>query len=345
MEVEFLSNMRYSLLASKEQWDEWHQKLSRFWAYCDRALKAPVTLPSPTGVPNPLSLLPSPPTSMQASPPQESMFSATGTLGGALGGTLSYNQNWAANTYSVPTLTTLPPVPNLQPTASRKRTLEDDAIESAAKRVTRSAPAAGMVPFQPQSAPVHLRSDAPRLPVPQLTISTTQALNNAYPAVTSFPQSSPSVLPPLAGNRGSSAYPTTPSWTPQLPMLTPTNPQGPLSAGGFATPTRRQSPHSVQELLSIGSSPVSTIFPGYNPGHISPSIFLQQRASPYKPVRHVNALLYPPPSTMQNYSANIDHMHYLPLGKRNDYRQGIVPDYTSSSAYPWPVLPQPNFHA
>lgn len=33
MEVEFLSNMRYSLYASKEEWSEWHFKLARFSIY------------------------------------------------------------------------------------------------------------------------------------------------------------------------------------------------------------------------------------------------------------------------------------------------------------------------
>ncbi|RFU28820.1 hypothetical protein B7463_g7529, partial [Scytalidium lignicola] len=57
MEVEFLSNMRYSLLVSKEQWEEWQQKLGKFWTYWHRA---PVTVPLPTSVPNPHSPLPSP---------------------------------------------------------------------------------------------------------------------------------------------------------------------------------------------------------------------------------------------------------------------------------------------
>jgi hypothetical protein len=35
------------------------------------------------------------------------------------------------------------------------------------------------------------------------------------------------------------------------------------------------------------------------------------------------------------------------LGKRNDYRPGVVPDYVSHQTpyQHWPVLPQPNFHA
>ncbi len=51
MEVEFLSNMRYSLLASKDQWEEWLVKLARFWEYCDRAeqpVVSPLVIPSPT---------------------------------------------------------------------------------------------------------------------------------------------------------------------------------------------------------------------------------------------------------------------------------------------------------
>jgi hypothetical protein len=48
---------------------------------------------------------------------------------------------------------------------------------------------------------------------------------------------------------------------------------------------------------------------------------------------------------MHDYSANADHMHYQPLGKRNDYRPGVVPDYAQGPYQHWPILPQPNFHA
>jgi len=67
MEVEFLSNMRYSLLASKEQWQEWQEKLGKFSAYCDRASKVPLSPPQSLITLQPT--LPSPPNSMQASPP------------------------------------------------------------------------------------------------------------------------------------------------------------------------------------------------------------------------------------------------------------------------------------
>ena len=321
MEVEFLSNMRYSLLASKEQWQEWQEKLGKFWIYCDRASKV-ATLPSP-----PASLQASPPTFAYAYPPNSSPFKAS--------------QNRHSN-YDAPVHSPLPNLPDIgHRSYPRKRSYGGDMEEPAAKRITRStAPFSGAVS----------RPDVPRLPVPNLTISTSQPMNSSY-GVTSIPQNGP-LLPPLNGRAMSTVYPTTPfSWAaPNLPMLTPTGPQtqtAPHGASGYSTPSRRHSPHShsVQDLLSLGSSPVSASFP-YNPGHISPSFFLQQRSSPYKPVRHVNTLLYPPPSaSMHDYSANTDQIHYQPLGKRNDYRPGVVPDYAQGHYQHWPSLPQPNFHA
>src|SRR5690348_12234775 len=58
MEVEFLSNMRYSLLASKEQWAEWQTKLGKFGDYFKRASTLPES--SPINSAFPPSVLPSP---------------------------------------------------------------------------------------------------------------------------------------------------------------------------------------------------------------------------------------------------------------------------------------------
>jgi hypothetical protein len=334
MEVEFLSNMRYSLLASKEQWQEWQEKLSKFWTYCDEASRAPLTHISPQPAPLLQTNLPSPPVSMQASPPSLPSYPSSS-------GSFTNAQHWSANPYAAPLSSPLAMPEYDQRLYSRKRSYDGEADEPVAKRAARPANV-GPVPFTNVAAP--LRHDAPRLPVPNLTISTSQPMS--YNGVPTLAQNVP-LLPPLSGRAMSTVYPSTPSsWTPHHPALTPT---GPPSHNGYSTPTRRQSPHSVQELLSLGSSPISAQFPGQNPGHISPSVFLQQRSSPYKPVRHVNTLLYPPPSgAMHDYSANIDQIHYQPLGKRNDYRPGVVPDYAShphSTYQHWPVLPQPNFHA
>ena len=48
MEVEFLSNMRYSLLASKEEWEEWLVKLAKFYEYMQRAQRSAHRRPLPT---------------------------------------------------------------------------------------------------------------------------------------------------------------------------------------------------------------------------------------------------------------------------------------------------------
>jgi len=315
MEVEFLGNMRYSLLASKEEWQEWQEKLGKFWVYCDRASRVPLSIQHP---------LPSPPASMQASPPSTTGLYPPGSIGPG--------QNWPAYNYVAPPGS---PLPERDFRAfARKRSHDADAEEPAAKRISRP-PFSGPSSFGSTMPP--LRPDAARHPVPNLTISTSQPMSNSHTEATTFAQNAP-LLPPLHGRAMSSVFPSTPNWTPPLPLLTPTGPgqHGPLPANGYVTPSRRQSPHSVQELLSLGSSPISANFPM---NHHSPSFFLQQRASPYKPVRHVNTLLYPPPSaSMHGYTANMDQVHYQPLGKRNEYRPGVVPSY-------YPVLPQPNFHS
>ncbi|KAI4144333.1 MAG: hypothetical protein L6R39_004230 [Caloplaca ligustica] len=74
MEVEFLSNMRYTLYASEHEWKAWHVKLGKFWKYFETSSKTPIEAPpkvlnppvhSPSGLPN----LPSPPASTHTSPP------------------------------------------------------------------------------------------------------------------------------------------------------------------------------------------------------------------------------------------------------------------------------------
>jgi len=329
MEVEFLSNMRYSLLASKEQWKEWQDKLAKFWVYCDAATRAPLLHPSSSTVSILNPTLPSPPNSMQASPPSSKLYAPIST-------SAPYSQTWNPS-QSATLLSPLPNIPDLD-SRVRKRSYDQDVEEPPAKRVTRSSQPITSFP----STMPPLRQDAPRLPVPNLTISTSQPFNSSHNGH-SYPQHQAPLLPPLSGRAMSSVFPTTPTWTPQLPMLTPTGPPSQhgshtSNGNGYVTPSRRQSPHSVHDLLSLGSSPISANFQNHN----SPSFYLQQRASPYKPVRHVNTLLYPPPSaSMHDYSMNIEQMHYQPLGKRNDYRSGVAyPPYHQQ----WPVLPQPNFH-
>ncbi len=172
MEVEFLSNMRYTLLASREQWAEWQEKLGRFWTYCDRATKAPLLQTSPQEVSTLHPNLPSPPASMQSSPP-----SATNL----------YPSGLPAQNHQLADL-------QLQ-ARSRKRSYDGEEEEPAAKRATRasaSVPATYNTTLQP------IRTDAPRLPVPNLTISTSQPLHNGYNGAPILSQNVP-LLPPLNG--------------------------------------------------------------------------------------------------------------------------------------------------
>ncbi|KAF7955829.1 hypothetical protein EAE96_004751 [Botrytis aclada] len=338
MEVEFLSNMRYSLLATEEEWKEWQQKLGKFWSFCDRATKlSPPPMYQPT--------LPSPPVSMQASPPTRTSQYTSSVRSNNLTPQWPASNN-VAQLVSPSTAISTPSDQDFH-LHSRKRSFPDDVEEPVAKRVSRPTTST------PSDLSNFNMAPRPRLPpVPNLTISTSQAMNG-YNMLASF-QNAP-LLPPLHGNRAmSTVYPTTPTYPPPILNNTSTGTQSsgpqitPYQHGNqsFGTPSRQRSPHSaVQDLLATTvPSPLNASFPG-NSGHISPSVFYQQRNSPYKPIRHVNTLLYPPPtSSMHDYNVNTNHIHYQPLGKRHDYRSGVVPGYGHQSTNQWPVLPQPNFH-
>jgi len=185
----------------------------------------------------------------------------------------------------------------------------------------------------------------PRLPIPNLSISTTQPLNGygGYPATQ---------LPLPTGRAMSMAYPGQMGWS--QPGIVPTS-AGPIqpspqnyALSPFSEQPRRQSPYAMPSAIS---SPTSAGFPVHTPGptHLSPSYFLAQRNSPYRPVRSVNTLLVPPPSASQNpHHLAFDQMHYQTLGKSlNERKTGVVPylqqDTWSQPAPQWPSLPQPSF--
>lgn len=331
MEVEFLSNMRYSLLASSAQWDEWQTKLGSFWNYFEMAQQAPLPVPSPTASLPPI--LPSPPSSMNASPPSGASLPLS---------TAPYNYSYNHG-YAPSPLNAMPPLAT--GSLSRKRSFDGDSHEPPAKRT--HGPTAPLPSYTNTSA-LSARQSAPRLPIPNLTISTSHAEYTPNPMynVHHLP-----ALPPLNGRAMSTVFPTTPAYTPHLPLPNPLNhtamPHA-QSLGSTAYPTtsssRRPSPPSIQNLLphpshshQNNSSPLSASFPAN-----SPSIFLQQRNSPYKPVRHVSTLTYPPTSSSMGpmglhgpsgLTAHGDSMQYLPLGRRNDYRVGVVPEYMGWQGY------------
>ncbi|KAK0647181.1 hypothetical protein B0T16DRAFT_429710 [Cercophora newfieldiana] len=383
MEVEFLSNMRYSLLASKEQWEEWLVRLAKLYEFLERAHRA--ASPSPLLIPSPShrsfnSPLPSPTGAMQLTPQPAHTYSPNG-------GSNSNSQSWPSFSQN----NAVSPLA-LKPEASflhRKRSFpEDDPTEPPAKRMSRvlppqhGLPAMSSQPLGSQQRPTALpptqarpqgavAPEHPRLAVPNLSVNTNHGVagpsSQPFPAVSyAPPQASPLSLPPLVpGVRAmstvfppapanyASPHPVLPSSAPHPPLqplsVTPTTSFPPVSYG---TPTKRLSPqNALTPTAPYGSSPLIDPFHhhagtpiGNNGGasgmHTpishSPSVYLQHRNSPYKPVRHVNTLLHPPPSGLQQYhfpnALPPTQMHYQPLGRRNELRTGIVPEFAMARA-------------
>ncbi|OCK85667.1 hypothetical protein K432DRAFT_413154 [Lepidopterella palustris CBS 459.81] len=344
MEVEFLSNMRYSLFTSKKEWQEWHTTLGKFGTFFDRASRIPAHgVPSPIGPPAPSlqippTLLPSPPTSLHTSPPR-SQYSNTPLL------------------HPQPSSTAISPIgslPELNPLNGRKRSY-DQALEPAPKRQAyglSQTPASNSLKIPSLQAPLDRQpqgpSNMPRLPpLPSLSIPSPQ--NSHVPV-----QMGPGSQLPLPGGRAMSmVYPPPVQWN--QPYSTP-------SSSGSAYPTThtptttgdRSRQVSPFQTSSANSSPVSATFPSSSQNRLSPSFFLSQRQSPYRPVRSVTTLLVPPPSTSMHNPArhiSLDQMQYQPLGRPiNERRVGPLP-YMHHEAWPetnqfnqLPVLPQPNFY-
>ncbi|KAJ4286605.1 hypothetical protein N0V88_007967 [Collariella sp. IMI 366227] len=390
MEVEFLSNMRYALLVSAEQWDQWLGKLSKFWSYLELAHRTASPSPSPLLIPSPSHRTYVSPMHSPTVPFTPGVHSATHSftlrspnLAPLIGGT----QDWPASYVGV---APSPLAQKLDPLTYRKRSFpDDDAADHPAKRVSR-IPAAqakhvvhipSQAPFQPpqgslslpnptaipalQSRPTHgLSANHGRPQVPSLTLNTAQASELAAPqsygpSAYATAQSAGPSLPPLAsGVRAMSmVFPTT-TYAPPQPVpatcgaVTPTTTVPSI----YGTPTKRLSPQHGLTAYP-GSSPLvmgtpigstGTASGLHTPISHSPSIYLQQRNSPYRPVRHVNTLLYPPPSAfLQQYHfpspVMPNQMHYQPLGKRNEYRTGILPEFLSTRPSPLhpAVIPAP----
>ncbi|KAI4286535.1 MAG: hypothetical protein L6R35_004211 [Caloplaca aegaea] len=367
MEVEFLSNMRYTLYASENEWKAWHVKLGKFWKYFEASSKTPIDtppkvlnppVPSPSGLPN----LPSPPASTHTSPPY------------------SASRPYHSSTPTYPYPLSMPPyLPPIGPSplgpvaevgsrpAPRKRS-HDQALESSEPPAKRQAPSVppsigssrimtpstldGFTPntsfATPSTGHVSVLS-GPRLPTPNLSISTGYQNSGHH--------GSASVQLPLPG--GPSKFNSLPGATrlpqngilPSLPQNMRFNHDGGSHA---ASPGTDWATRQTSYATSAGTpSPTNLSFPqsAHTPTHLSPAAFPLSRNSPYKPVRSVNTLLVPPPSaSMHNAPTNLryNQMHYQPLGKPiSQSLPGVLPILPHDS---WgqpqdrPLyLPQPKF--
>ncbi|RKU47026.1 hypothetical protein DL546_008458 [Coniochaeta pulveracea] len=407
MEVEFLQNLQYNLLASKAQWEEWLVKLSGFREYCERAQRPqqlPLAIPAPGYRSANVSPLSSPTGMLQVSPHSQQpplslhAYSPGTTSLPSSGPATAWPPSSQVPLGGMPTSTSpLGRRPAMQQNQShRKRSLDEAQTEPPAKRLQlqpqhsqpqaqlhahdvslyqaqAQVPTANRYAQMPQPGN---RPDAVRLPVPNLT-SDTNTASAAPSSATTYgsgnlyvpQQGSALSLPPLMpGVRAMSTVfpPTTTSFTPQLvlgstgsampavpaPVVTPIS-SYPMS--NYTTPTKRMSPGTLTPaaVASYASSPLdggyTYTYPSmtntpiknrsvagsvHTPLSQSPSVYLQQRQSPYKPVRQVNTLLYPPPSAfLQEYHfGNVvpaAQMHYQPLGRR-EVRTGILPEFAAA---------------
>lgn len=354
MEVEFLSNMRYSLYTSQKKWHDWHTILGKFGTFYDRASKVPASgAISPVGPPTPLLQVPnrfstSPPT-QQISPPSTHAYPPS--------------RNHLSNTpHLAPqaTSTVVSPIgalPELGPLTQRKRSV-DNGVEPPPKRQ-----AHGFAPGP--------YSNAPLIPTLQSSFNRSfdsQTNINRLPSLPSLsiptPQQNPPVqvnnwseLPlPNAGSRSMAMVYPPPAHAQWKPVTTPTSTVPPSMAptpySQTHTPTADRSRQISPFPPSAGSSPVSASYTSQR--QLSPSYFLSQRQSPYRPVRGVHTLLVPPPQTsMHNPARNIgyDQMQYQPLGRpTTERRTGMLP-YMDQGAWPdhhqynqLPVPQQPIFN-
>ncbi|SMQ47459.1 unnamed protein product [Zymoseptoria tritici ST99CH_3D7] len=316
MEVEFLSNMKYCLFTSEQDWTSWLALLGKFAAFFDEAARPqqanlPVPILPPASSLHVPMALPSPPVSNHASPP--------------------YNPDPAPHPVAQSMVGQHGPTPAPSPLgpfgevihapsqqASRKRSRDESTTDLPAKRMmhgyqnyTSPHRYSTMAPQQYPGQPV------PRLTLPSLSIPPPQSSNSGPPHLSQSHQ-----LPPLNVPARAMAMVYPPTNAQAQSSQTPTS---------YASSSHQQPPpphsqntsrHTSPYADTNGTSPSGTLPHSASslqaPTQISPSYFLQQRNSPYRPVHNVSTLLYPPPSgSIQSRPMNIElnQMHYQPLGK------------------------------
>ncbi|PGH14466.1 hypothetical protein AJ80_05911 [Polytolypa hystricis UAMH7299] len=351
MEVEFLSNVRYNLFVTKEEWDQWHRKLGLFAAYFHKASRLPLendvvpTTPTfqlspnltPTS-PARMPKLPSPPLSGSHLPPQQ----------------------WKQPPAQLPVAVGQPRLspPHLPWTgsdltsanASRKRSWDEQGgpQDHPAKKMTKmhvTIPTLTSLPSVVPTASSYLPT-LPGVSLPQLNVSA-PGPSVAQVGTPGFAVSQHTVGPtyvpvqaqlPLPGTRAmTTVYPPVSSWNqqqypppqqlPSAATLAPViHPLPSTSSIGLADQSRRQSPFAA---TSASISPTTSAYSVHTPTRLSPTA-LVDRNSPYRPVRTVNTLLYPPPSASMQQPRHlpIDQMHYRPLGKNiTEHKTGLLPYY------------------
>ncbi|TKA29115.1 hypothetical protein B0A50_03625 [Salinomyces thailandicus] len=328
MEVEFLSNMKYCLYTSAEDWASWQSLLGKFAAFFEQASKPhpAATLPSASSLPMPKAL-PSPPAAGQPSPPYGADVPRYGS---------GYNTVAQHGPTPAPSpLTALPQV-SAGGTKGRKRSHEDHSAEPPAKRMA-SAFQSYTSPSTYASGPARNAQgqQVPRLTLPSLTIPPSSAPSLSH----SHPLSQGQQLPPLnvPARAMAMVYPNSsaPVQAPHLPAPAGPSPQ-PLPQPHSQYQSRQHSPYPGSAAGSPSANMPASATSLQPPPQISPTYFLQQRNSPYRPVHNVSTLLYPPPSAaLQQRPQNLEYhqMHYQPLGKPSQQRQSGHLPYVAQNVW------------
>lgn len=345
MEVEFLSNMRYSLFVGEREWKDWHVKLGKFWAFWDRASRSPIELPTrqlvanSSGFSSAIPQLPSPPASTSSSPPYPNAHSPATSSATNIPANSSSVYTPASSITHTPASSSgyspyppapmhphllnpphLPYTPTLQPdfeSLSKKRLPEyAPELQPPAKRASRFAPT--NLTVQVPSFPVHLPpSSTSNTPIPRI--------QPVEPYALGVQQRSPASAFPPGQQQGQLPLPGTRS----MSMVFTQGPPQAISAGPIASVSpygsRQTSPYSQGQSIhhSATSSPTT---PNYA-SQSSPTWILGPRDSPYRPVRTFNTLLVPPPSnTADAQQLEAQSLGYHTLAKsRPQYKTGLVP--------------------
>ncbi|PGH17628.1 hypothetical protein AJ79_00989 [Helicocarpus griseus UAMH5409] len=360
MEVEFLSNVRYNLFVTKQEWDQWHTKLGIFSDYFSKASRLPpdneAQPATPTMQPSP-HLTPTTPTSATLPPVQAPKLPSPPVPASYA---RLHHQNYPSTSAVIHGQPSLSPrqssrVVNSNLGPSRKRSWDGRAEEHPAKKMARStmsgpAPLPSLPPITAATAsyiPPMTVPSVPQLSMPMVPSSVPQLprLNFALaPNLTGPTYVPPQTQPqlPSSSRAMSSVYPPASTWSQQAPAATtlaPIPPALPSNSVNYADQSRRQSPYAP---TSTTISPALSAYSVHTPTRLSPS-FILDRNSPYRPVRQVNTLLYPPPSTSMDHTRPLplEQMHYQPLGKAvSERKTGVLPYYHQETwGEPQPHVP------
>lgn len=335
--------MRYTLYASKDEWNEWLKKLGRFWDYFDKASKA-AALAQLAGLSTPTT-----PTHMQAPYPLTPSRSH-------ISSPMSHaHPSTPSSIHSRPTHPLAMP-PHLPPnlpspmssmsdfdarTGGRKRSRDESMEDRPAKRLSTNfslPPQANYVLPPAHASMAHPYDNTThRLPLPNTSM-------HGGPKAP-MPMQYTAHLPPPTNRAMAAVYAQPPHQAPLSDLLKP-QPQAPPSLG-LRIPSMADQTRGLPSVIGSKSSSPTAVALTPTAEMLSPLAYNFQRNSPYRPIRGVNTLLVPPPSaSLHNPSQSIGagDLRYQPLAKNTTERKtGVVP-YQSSGyqTQSWPS--QNQFH-